>query len=152
MTDIKLAFNGTEIDLVLEDEDLARDDGLETAILISLFTDRRANLDELEEADADPRGWWADGLSTVDGDETGSKLWLLERAKATTETLERAREFAEESLQWLVDDGVAEAFTVTTEYQPDGSSGKRLAIEVLVERPHGETGKYKFLWASLSGA
>ena len=71
MIDISLAFNSAlfEFDLVLAgtspDRDLQGDDGLFTAVIISLFTDRRANADDpLPDericALPDPRGWWGD--------------------------------------------------------------------------------------------
>jgi phage gp46-like protein len=46
-------------DLALIDNDLASDRGLETAVLLSLFTDRRAQPDDVPPSGdpADRRGW-----------------------------------------------------------------------------------------------
>ena len=93
-------------DWAIKDQDLAGDDGLETAIILSLFTDRRALEDDpLPDGSDDRRGWWADAY--VGQDHIGSRLWLLEREKDTREVVNRARDYAEEALQWLVEDGIA---------------------------------------------
>ena len=77
--------------------DLAADNGLKTAVLISLFTDRLAAADdEIPDGTEDRRGWWgdmpADGSapSGAPPDPIGSRLWLLARAKQSAETLNRA--------------------------------------------------------------
>lgn len=76
------------------------------AVVISLFTWRRANPDD--DLPGDLRmGWWGDSFPSVPNDRIGSRLWLLSRAKLTGETVIRAKEYAEEALAWLVDDGVA---------------------------------------------
>lgn len=69
-----------ESDLVIEGGDLALDQGLQTKILLSLFTDRRVGPKENLEDPQDLRGWWA-------REDFGSRLWLLGRAKATKENL-----------------------------------------------------------------
>lgn len=109
---------------------LAEDDGLETAVIISLFTDRRAADDDVlpDQASADRRGWWGDAYAEVSGDQIGSRLWLLRREKQTPQVLERARQYAAEALQWLVDDGVARAVDVTAEWLNAGAMG--LVIEI----------------------
>ncbi len=148
MSDLRLAFDGLETDLVLEDDDVARDEGLETAILISLFTDRWVDQAQLPQGETDPRGWWADLLNDDPSDEIGSRLWTLARAKPTGETLESAREFATEALQWLLDDGIASAVAVTTEYPERG----RMSIGVNVTRPSGDTGRFRFVWTMSDAA
>jgi phage gp46-like protein len=99
------------------------------SVVISLFTNRRANIDD--ELPGDKRfGWWGDTFPVIDNDRIGSRLWLLDRGKLTTETVERAKEYAEESLQWLLDDNVAESITVVSERQ----SLDRLAVGVIITR------------------
>lgn len=123
-----IAFdNGTSTgELLFRSGRLQSGDPLETAVLISLFSDSRAK--EADSHDGDPRGWWADTPESA----IGSRLWLLRRSKASAETLERAREYAEEALAWLVEDGVASAVHVTTE-----RSGQTLLLGVTVQRPDG---------------
>ena len=87
MPDLSLAFNSERgvFDLVLspgESPDLQGDDGLLTALLISLFTDRRAHdddplPDERVGVPSDMRGWWGDYFETERPDPIGSRLWLL---------------------------------------------------------------------------
>jgi len=91
-------------------------DPLVRAVVISLFTWRRANPDD--DLPADLRmGWWGDSFPAVPGDRIGSRLWLLSRAKLLPETLARAKEYAEEALRWLVEDGVAARVEVEVERQ-----------------------------------
>jgi phage gp46-like protein len=86
------------------------------AVLISLFTWRRANPDD--ELPAENRqGWWGDSYPEEPNDRIGSRLWLLSRSKLTNETARRAREYAEEALQWLVDDDVVGRIDVEAERQ-----------------------------------
>ena len=84
----------------------------DTVILMSLFEERRA--DESEQfVNFLRRGWWGNELADVQGHEIGSKLWLLEQATATTANLNLAVSRAQESLQWLVDDGFLDEVTVS---------------------------------------
>lgn len=76
------------------------------AVVISLFTWRRANPDD-DLPGGLRMGWWGDSFPSVPNDRIGSHLWLLSRAKLTSETLTRAKEYAEEALRWLIDDGIA---------------------------------------------
>ena len=62
MNNLVLAFGGHDFDLVLSDNDLARDDGLASAVIVSLFCDARARSEQLPPGDEtdDLRGWWGD--------------------------------------------------------------------------------------------
>lgn len=92
---------------------LAVTDPLVRAVVISLFTWRRAQPDDPHEGVR--WGWWGDGLDDLPNDRIGSRLWLLVREKLTRETVNRARQYAQEALQWLIDDRVATSVTVTAE-------------------------------------
>lgn len=92
---------------------LAVSDPLVRAAVISLFTWRRAKPDDPHEGVR--WGWWGDGLDDEPNDRIGSRLWLLAREKLTLSTLNRAREYAEEALQWLLEDRVATSISVTAE-------------------------------------
>lgn len=91
--------------------------GLETslvrAVVISLFTWRRAATDD--PADDDERyGWWGDSYPTIADDRIGSRLWLLRRVKLTADTQRDAEFYAREALQWMLDDNqVLEVEVVT---------------------------------------
>lgn len=90
--------------------DLLADESLTSAIILSLMTDRTALASDVEPG-ADRRGWWADAFAD-NGDQFGSRLWLLAREKQTPQTISRARAYVTEALKWLVDDGVATAVDV----------------------------------------
>ncbi|MBI1321344.1 MAG: hypothetical protein GC168_20665 [Candidatus Hydrogenedens sp.] len=110
---------------------------LETMVLASLFSDRRAlpddRLPDAPSPSLDRRGWCGDALRTVADDRWGSRLWLLAREKQTAETRRRAEDYAREALQWLTDDGWATAVTVTAEWQRTGVLG----LQVVTEAPAG---------------
>lgn len=78
-------------------------DLLTRSVVISLFTWRRAQPDD--NADQ-PNGWWGDTWPAVQNDRYGSRLWLLQRQKLTNQTALVARTYINESLQWMIDDGV----------------------------------------------
>lgn len=97
------------------------------AVMISLFTWRRANADD--DLPGDERmGWWGDSYPPVTNDKIGSRLWLLSRAKLIPETPRRAKSYAEEALKWLVADGIAARVVVEVERQ--GLSTLALACRI----------------------
>ncbi len=105
MVDFLLAWGDNAGDLAIENADLALDTSLRSAVIVSLFTDARVGEDELPEGETDFRGWWGQDVQEEADIGIGSKLWTLERSKRTDEVLEQYRDYAEEALQWLVDDG-----------------------------------------------
>lgn len=113
MGDIRTVWNISRGDWHLAGPDLEDGHDLETAVVLSLFTDRLANEDDaLPSGDMDPRGWVGDLGQPV---KIGSRLWLLERAKLTVQTGEIARNMAAEALQWMLDDGVVAKFEIMAE-------------------------------------
>ena len=80
------------------------DDTVSALVLISLFTDARADIsDRLPDDSNDFRGWPGDTFYDAPW---GSKLWLLYREKLTTDVRNRAVKYAEDALAWmLVDSG-----------------------------------------------
>lgn len=95
---------------------------VETAVLISLLSDRVADeSDVLPDArpgyPGDRRGWWADDSEYP----IGSRLWLLKRVKGPLDIPARAEEYATEALQWMLDDGVVAKFDIKATWQaPNG--------------------------------
>lgn len=111
MTDIAIrptSIAGAPIsfDIAIENGDLAHDDGLRTAVILSLFLDRRAEDGDVASG-ADRRGSWMDATLDDPNDKLGSRLWLLSREKELPATAQRARLYTEEALAWLVAEGVA---------------------------------------------
>lgn len=119
---------------------LASGDDLETAILISLFSDREASSDDvILDGTGDPRGWVGD----VDQDyKIGSRLWLLERAKQTQETLRLASDYIAEALQWLIDDGVVARFDITVEW----TRASVLGANLVAYKQSGAAKALNFSW------
>lgn len=147
MTDIRTVFIDFDrgADIALEQFALAADDGLETAVILSLFTDARASDDDpLPFGESDRRGWWADAFPSVDRDRIGSRLWLLRREKQTQDTLNRAREYAEEALDWLIADGVARSVEVESFIVRNGVLG----LSVVIQRPDASIARFRYetLW------
>lgn len=92
---------------------------VETAVLISLFTDRLAEVnDVIPDARAgypgDRRGWWGDDPQN----RIGSRLWLLKRSKGPLDVAATAEEYAAEALQWMIDDGVVARFDIAATWTP----------------------------------
>lgn len=104
---------------------------LETAIILSLFTDGRANADDrLPDQGGDRRGWWGD--TGADEGPVGSRLWLLARKKTTRETRLRVEAYAREALAWMLEDGVADRIEVAAEYV--AGTPTRLDLVVTITR------------------
>lgn len=142
--DLKVSYSKDtlDFDLNLKNWELEYDDGLESSILISLYSDARVSLEELQPGEISRRGFWGDAVDNPENHNTGSKLWMLDRATITSELLESAREWCEEALQWLIDDRIAESVTVTTAYKPTDRSVMEIGIQIV--RPTGNRVAYKF--------
>lgn len=94
---------------------------LNSAITISLFTDARADNDDVLPDDSqDKRGYWGD-MDLDSGESLGSKLWLLQREKITQQTLNKMQSYILEALQWLIDEDHLLAVQVTVERDTESS-------------------------------
>lgn len=143
-------------DWQIDAPDLDSDNGLQTAVIVSLFTDRRAEPDdELPDGSSDRRGWWADAYPDIEGDRIGSRLWLLAREKDMQSVVNRAREYTEEALAWLVDQGIALRIEVmtgwvdrvsqaVTETKTRNSMPGVLGIAIVIHRPQDAPVKFRF--------
>jgi phage gp46-like protein len=131
-------------DWVLADGDLQTGQDLETACLVSLFTDKLATPDFVPtDGTSDRRGWWADPYNDQ---ALGSNLWQLERAHKTRATLGLAQRYAWDALQWLVLDGVARSVVVDTQWL--GMAGTTfLGIRIGIIKPDGSMTRFTFGWA-----
>lgn len=136
--------NTTQLgDIVRGGDNIDLDDGLDAAVLISLFTHRRAaSTDDLPDGPgSDRQGWWGDTYSRNDGHQIGSRLWLLNRATLSDDTVNQAKSYIEEALQWMINDGLAETITVDTFRR-----GDLLCFQVDIARPLDPTSHYSRLW------
>ena len=168
MTDIALVFDSTKWqgDFVLAGGALQMDDTLKTAILISLFSDRRAdpgdvlpNEDPNHPGGGDPRGWWGDaflgqallqqlatpGVTVAPSFRLGSKLWLLKRSKQTPEVVSLAQQYGQQALQWLLDYSICSAVTVAASVLEPGWLGFNVQLQRNRAAP---TQQYDFVWGA----
>lgn len=132
ISDIQLQWQLDNADIVIRNADIALDDSLTTAVIVSLFTDRRALASDVlpSGASTDKRGWWGDSFNTRP---IGSRLWLLSREKQLSSVLHRAKSYAEEALAWLVEDELVNALTVTATAPETGC----LLLSVSLTLPNG---------------
>jgi len=155
--DIKISWDDdlAEGDIQFDNGDLVREPGLETAVLMSLYTDRLADIDDVlpDSQSDDRRGWWGDLINNTNDDQIGSRLWLLERATTTTETLVDAKFYIEECLQWMIDDGVCQDIEVEVERQNRDDGSATLAAKISILKSDGTTTAIKFsdLWDAQIG-
>lgn len=131
----------TQGDWGLADGDLVTGQDLETACLVSLFSDRLATPDFTPtDGTSDRRGWWADYYEERP---LGTNLWQLERAKKTRDTLGLARRWTLDTLQWLIDDGVAREVLCNTRW----ITATMLGIAIAIIKPDGSETRFTFGWA-----
>jgi phage gp46-like protein len=151
VTDFALIFcaGSQSADLAIVDGDLATDEGLETSLIISLFTDARARDDDtLPSPGADRRGWWGDCFNDDPNDDTGSRMWLLERELLIPATALKARDICQEALAWYVTDGIASKVEVETAIVPVSAANPtgKLLIGGTIYRPDGRRMRFDYLW------
>lgn len=130
-------------DLVIENGSLKPDNTLHTPTLISLHSNRRVAEEDLPPGINDPEGWWADQLADVQGDLIGSRLWTLKRlGKITDEIINELESIVLQSLNWLIEDGIAATITLT--------AARNGTYEVLgtgdITKPDGDNIPFKFVW------
>lgn len=113
MIDLKLEKNSLDYyDISFDsDGDFEQVDNFDTSILLSLYTDKRAESSEVGEA-RKRRGYIADQLYT--SFRHGSKLWLLDQSRLNNNVRNLAKTYTSESLQWILDDGYLENINVQT--------------------------------------
>lgn len=127
-------------DLVFQNGRFVEGDPISTAVLISLFTERRVPADEVDPKATYQGGWWGD---TYRGYKIGSRLWTLRRRKATQDTLADAKKYIEEALQWMLDDGVATSIVVETTREM--SRMDLLYFTIAIQRP-GQASAWQRAW------
>lgn len=141
MVDAKLEIGEDGADLLIEKNDLALENGLESAVLCSLFSDSRVDPPLSPPDSDDRRGFWADSAA----DRFGSLLWLHDRSALTTATISAVEEFARAALQWLIADEIAEDVQVTAERLGQ----ETIALEVRILR--GTAPRWSRIWEAISG-
>lgn len=137
----------SDFDLQLDaDGDILTADAFNTALLMSLFCERRAQASEVP-APENRRGWIGNE-SDPDGFEIGSKLWLHEQSRITKTSLQDIVTSGSNGLQWLVNDNIITSFNVYASLSNDN-----ILITVEIYRPNSEV-EYKYFnfWSNTGAA
>lgn len=111
MQDIAVNIDSGYYDISITEGDFTLIDGLDTAIELSLFVDKRADESEVAEASL-RRGWIGNEQSEDPEYELGSKLWLIEQARSIQNTLNKAIDYSRDCLNWMIPDNLIKDLTV----------------------------------------
>lgn len=142
--DLEFKLQGTgggPADISVKDGDAVQDGGLDTSILISLFTDSRVNEEErkkLQNPILYSGGWFGE---VFEGMSLGNKAWLLNKSKITQNVLNQFQEQFTNSLKWLVEEGIADSVRVSVSQFTDG-----IEINVKVFRAQSTDNEYKYFY------
>lgn len=154
-----LVWNGIMGDLAPAEADETGNRGglraraaLETAVLICLMSDARAEADELRDGDGN-RGWPGDTFDlAADEAPIGSRLWLLSRRAIDADTLPALAEaYAVEACQVLVGQGAAAHVAASATVDPERN---RLDLAITLTDRSGTVlaaPRFAVLWAELNG-
>jgi len=147
VVDVAVTWNNEQLrgDWIIQNGTFAVDAGLHTAVLCSLFTNRRAPPDWVPPAGSPPTrgGYFGD---TYTKRPLGSWLWLLYRSSVGDRqaVLNKAQNYCQIALQWLIDDGIAASIVVETGWITPGVMG----IDITITNPTGPPGiPFSFAWA-----
>lgn len=125
--DIRSVFKSDSFaaDWALANGQLAMDDTMETAVMLSLFTEADAPAAVEVPEGMSPHRWWGQtywpvllrtlGIVDAAGIQLGSLLWTLKRAKQTEETRSKVIQFARDSLLWMPRIGVVSDVEISGE-------------------------------------
>jgi len=146
--DAVLVRLGNSYDFQIDDSgDFLTADAFDTAILVSLFCDRRAEASEVAEESL-RRGW----IGNTPDFEIGSKLWLFYQNRLTRTTRNGIVSAAQEALQWMVNDSIpASGTTVADSVSATATleAGGTIRLNITIERPSSRTAKrYYDLWSA----
>lgn len=166
MADLSLTFNNfTQAgDLQFVGGDIALDNPLKTAVLISLFSDRIApdqlSADDaavgvqlpgnaLNSSDSPRRGWWGDLFG--DGN-IGSRLWQMRRIVRANKSsvLLEVRAVIYEALDWIVQDGIADQIDVDVQWQQGRTDA--VSFSIVIHEPatnSPQNFQFSLAWSNL---
>lgn len=128
--EIELVLENGSFDVVIESGDFKNEPGFDTAILVSLFTDARADETQVLLPE-NRRGWIGNLVSEVPDRQLGGYLWLTEQRRLNQDTVNEVIDYARKSLEWLVEDNAAIKIEVTGEIYPLRGIGLNIVITAL---------------------
>ncbi len=112
--DVKLIQDSTGLyDIDFDNGDFDLTDGLDTAIILSIFAEKRASKTQIIEPLL-RRGHFTNEFSQVENYEVGSKQWLFSEQVPNSESnLTLLENTIRDGLQWMVQDGIISNSTVS---------------------------------------
>ena len=140
--DLYLELTDYGFDLAIENGDFKNQDGMDTALNVSLFTDARATREQVVVPE-NRRGWLGNIVSEVAERQLGGYLWLTEQRRLTQDTLNEVVDYCRKSLVWLLEDNVCLGLEVTGAIVPRTG----IALNVDITARNGATDSHYFpLW------
>lgn len=136
--EIKIIETDGVYDFDFDDDsgDFIQDEGLETAILLSLFLDKRATEDQVPNP-TKRGGYWGYEIADMDF----SHLWLVNGRK-TQDKLNIGKEYCNTALRWLIDEELATDVQTTATFIDDG-----IELDIEITKPNGVVDTYTYnLW------
>lgn len=136
--DIKMPYDEDKeyYDLTFTDKgDLQRDESFDTSINCALLTDGRADNSEVKHIEKQ-RGTIVDIFTEK---RNGSKLWLLEQARANLDAKNRARDYAKNALNYLIEKGYVKDIEITSKLTQNG-----ISLTIIFKRLDGVFDKYRY--------
>jgi phage gp46-like protein len=140
--DVKL-LKGTDgiFDIPISGTEFESVSGVETAILVTVFTEARSDSDTIPDA-FNRRGWVGNLLTLEEGYELGSLLWTLSQARLTQNTLNTASDTVKKALNWMIEDGIADTIEVDTVVV----SNRTANINIDLFKDLNMVGRYTTVW------
>lgn len=151
MSDLALYRRSSgDFDLAFDEDkgDLLTSDSLENAVVISIGTyARERNLGKVANLKPNVGGWWGDALSEKGN--LGGYLYEAFPGKLTDVTARSVENLVNESLAWMVEDGVANSVGCKTEIAAE----ETMNITVTIQRPDGgnDAYAYEIKWMATDG-
>lgn len=140
--EIKLEMENGAFEILIENGDFANEDGFDTNIWVSLFSDARADISQVLIPEY-RRGWLGNIVTDIPERQLGSFLWLVEQRRLNQDSLNEAIDYIRKALQWIVDDGIALKIEVDGEIVPRNG----IAASILITSKDGVTSDhYVELW------
>lgn len=138
--DLRLEADANGVfDIQIDGSDFQADEGLQTALEVSLLTDARsANVADR----GSRRGYAGDVFLAPLGRSLGSTLWEYDQARLTPRTINGIRAAANNALAYLAQDNIARSVTATVSNPASGLL--RVDIDILTNE--GDIQQYEVLW------
>lgn len=136
--DLKLSKDEKGLyDIDFENGDFALTDGLDTAIILSIFDERRASSSQVEEPSY-RRGHFMNEFADIEGYEVGSLQWLYTQQNTNSNSnVTNIENALRTGLRWLIEDRIAKNVAVNAV-----KSGSGVQADIAIEGNSKEDSTY----------